>query len=83
MHNSRRLQLEQATLMAWGFIFVISWGSVSFALDQTQSINLKNRLELINTKSNPKKQKTLYLFDVSQCPWFAEQAHSDHCSEDD
>jgi len=28
------LQLEQATLIAWGFILFISWGSVSFALDQ-------------------------------------------------
>jgi hypothetical protein len=38
MHNSRRLQLEQATLMAWGFmvyLLVVQW------------ICLGSRLELI------------------------------------
>jgi hypothetical protein len=37
MHNSRKLQLEQATLMAWGFMVLIAVKN-EFALDQGLSL---------------------------------------------
>jgi hypothetical protein len=50
MHNSRKLQLEQATLMAWGFMVYLL---------VEQWICLGSRLELI-----PKKSLNLRVYPV-------------------
>ena len=42
MHSSRRLQLEQATLMAWGFM-LMTFTAVDLALDQGYVFDTKNQ----------------------------------------
>jgi hypothetical protein len=46
MHNSRKLQLEQATLMAWGFmvyLLVVQWICLGSRLERipNQPLNLR------------------------------------------
>jgi hypothetical protein len=52
MHSSRKLQLEQATLMVWGFISV-TFNAVGLALDQLLIGHQKSGFLRIPTGSVP------------------------------
>jgi hypothetical protein len=59
MHNSRKLQLEQATLMAWGFMVYLGL-CVGLALDQGLSLNRKIFQNRVTTCSVQKILKNKY-----------------------